>query len=117
MSTLPEPATPKTDLAMGRNQSEPPASDAVIAPINPQDSTKTAAFYLGRRLWRVLFDLDLDRKLNGWITSVPDGIEFAALSIRQVDALVLALEDVVADRRTSYAAPGPGQLSFDLGDE
>ena len=88
----------------------------MITPISQPASTKSTTYYLGRRLWRVLFDLDLDRKLSGWITPVPEGIEFAALSIRQVDALVLALEDVVAGRRISYSTPGRTQLTFDLSD-
>ena len=110
-----EPAAPQPHLD-SVNHGESQTSDAlIITPISQQDPTKTTAHYLGRRLWRVLFDLDLDRKLSGWITPVPDGIEFAALSIRQVDALVLALEDVVAGRKISYSTPNPNQLTFDLG--
>jgi hypothetical protein len=112
---LTEPAVPQAHLD-SVNETEPLDRNAVITPITQQDSTRSTTYYLGQRLWRVLFDLDLDRKLNGWITPVPDGMEFADLSIRQVDALVLALEDVVAGRRTSYPTPGPNQLTLDLGD-
>ena len=75
-------------------------------------ASATTAEYLAGRLRRILFDLDLDQRLGGWVTPGPDGLEFTALAIRQVDALVLALEDVVTGRSTSLAAPGLNQPSL-----
>jgi hypothetical protein len=78
---------------------------------------KRAALLI-RRFHPVLLDLGLDRTLPpNWITPTADGgVSFGELSLRQVDQLILALEDVAGGRRTPLAQPSEGQLSLFGGD-
>jgi hypothetical protein len=71
----------------------------------------TRSVYLARRIWRVLCDLHLDRALRGSIVPTETGLTIV-LTLKQADALALRLEDLVADRPSGRARPGPGQLSL-----
>jgi hypothetical protein len=109
LSTLPEPAGSQTQFATTRNQSEPPPSDAVIAPINPQ--TKGTAYYLARRLQAVFNDLGLLHHIpSDWLQPSPEGLSFRSLNVREADKLTLAVEDLAHGYRPPRPSVSPDQL-------
>lgn len=71
----------------------------------------TRSKYLARRFWPVLVDLGLDRVLGDWIMATDKGLEFRALSHKEADSLILALEGHVV-ARSNVVCPGSLQLSF-----
>ena len=110
MSTLPEPVASQRQSAASRNQSEPPL-DAVVTPITRQDSTKTTAHYLARRLQVVLKDLGLLAHIpSDWLQPGPEGLHFRHLSVREADRLVLAIEDLAQRPPPSRRSVSPDQL-------
>jgi hypothetical protein len=110
MSTLPEPSAPQPHLD-AVNQSESQTSNAVIRPITPQDSTKTTAHYLGRRLHLALHHLGvLQHVPSGWVQVTPGGLSFASLSVREADKFVLAVEDLAQGRLAQRPTVSPDQL-------
>lgn len=113
MSTLPEPVTPHHSFALSRDQSESPPNDAVVTPITPQDSTKTTAYYLARRLHLALHDLGVLQHIPpDWLQPGPDGLSFRPLSVREADKLTLALEDLAHGYRPPRPSVDPDQLSL-----
>jgi hypothetical protein len=109
LSTLPEPAASQRH-SDSVNETDSLERNAVITRITPQDSTKTTAHYLARRLQVVLNDLGLLEHLpSDWLQPGPDGLSFGSISVREADKFVLAVEDV-AYRRTAKRGPAPDQL-------
>jgi hypothetical protein len=110
LSTLPEPAASQrhSDSA---NKREPLDRNAVITPITPEDSTKTTAHYLARRLRVVFTDLGLLEHIpSDWLQPGPDGLSFRPLSVREADKLTLAVEELAHDYRPRRPRVSPDQL-------
>jgi hypothetical protein len=64
---------------------------------------------LARRLRLTLFDLGLDRHVPpGWVRPTSTGLVFDALSAKQADRLVCALEDLARGVSGEAAPAGPG---------
>jgi hypothetical protein len=83
--------------------------DAAITPISSHPELKTS-HYLARRLLLAFHDLGLIESVpNGWLQPGPDGLAFGALSVREADKLVLAIEDLANGGRRHVSDPGPNQ--------
>jgi hypothetical protein len=101
MSTAPNPL-PSEDGSSTNEDVIPPARDALVTGITPQDSTKGTAYYLGRRLRLALHDLGLLQHVtSGWVQVSRGGLSFASLSVSEADKLVLVLEDLAQCRPTT----------------
>jgi hypothetical protein len=67
------------------------------------------AHYLARRLQVALSDLGLVRPAD-WITPTVDGLALSDLTLKQTDALVIGLEELIT-ARPSVASRAPDQPS------
>lgn len=77
---------------------------------------KSPAQYLVRRLRSVLFDLRLDQLLAGWASPISTGLRFQTLTLKEAEALVRALEDVIGYRSPISTHPSPGSRQLRLFD-
>jgi hypothetical protein len=83
--------------------------DATITSISSHPERATA-HYLARRLLLAFHDLGLSESIpRGWLQPGPDGLAFRALTVREADKLVLAIEDLANGGRRHVSGPGPNQ--------
>jgi hypothetical protein len=111
-STLSEPAAPQPHLD-SVNEAEPLERNAVITPISKQDSTKSTAHYLARRLHAVFNDLGLRAHIPpDWLQPGSSSLSFRPLRVQEADKLTLAVEDLAYGYKARRRSAGPNQPSL-----